>query len=114
MMCAMADAQRLRPIERRVLALKEAGISDTEIARRFRRGRRFIEQVEELARLDGRHADRRARRSGALREVERRILAWRDRGVSAEQLADRFRRSPDYVHRVEHLARYKLRNAARG
>jgi DNA-binding CsgD family transcriptional regulator len=114
MMVAMADAQRLRPIERRVLALKEAGIPDTEIARRFRRGRRFIEQVESLARLDGRHAERRVRRPGALRPVERRILSWRDRGVSPEQLAERFRRSPEFVSRVEKLARYKLRNAARG
>jgi DNA-binding CsgD family transcriptional regulator len=114
MMCAMAEAQRLRPIERRVLALKKAGVSDTEIARRFRRGRRSIEQIQSLASLDGRHAERRARRSGALRPVERRILAWRDRGVSADQLADRFRRSHEYVKRVEHLARYKLRNAARG
>jgi transcriptional regulator len=109
----VTDTQRLRPIERRVLALKEAGVSDTEIARRFRRGRRFIEQVEGLARLDGRHADRRSRRPGALRPVERRILKWRDRGVSAEQLAERFRRSPEFVSRVERLARYKLRNAAR-
>jgi DNA-binding CsgD family transcriptional regulator len=110
----MTDAQRLRPIERRVLALKEAGVPDTEIARRFRRGRRFIEQVESLARLDGRHAEKRTRRPGALRPVERRILNWRDRGMSPEQVADRFRRSPDFVRRVERLARYKLRNAARG
>jgi transcriptional regulator len=109
----MPDAQRLRPIERRVLALKEAGVPDAEIARRFRRGRRFIEQVESLARLDGRHADRRSRRPGALRPVERRILTWRDRGVTADQLAERFRRSPDNVARIERLARYKLRKAAR-
>jgi DNA-binding CsgD family transcriptional regulator len=114
MMVAVADAQRLRPIERRVLALKEAGMPDAEIARRFRRGRRFIEQVESLARLDGRHADQRSRRPGALRPVERRILAWRDRGVSPEQLGERFRRSPEFVSRVEKLARYKLRSAARG
>jgi DNA-binding CsgD family transcriptional regulator len=114
MMCVMAEAQRLRPIERRVLALQKAGMPDAEIARRFRRGRRSIEQIQSLASLDGRHAERRARRSGALRPVERRILAWRDRGVTADQLAGRFRRSPEYVKRVEHLARYKLRNAARG
>lgn len=110
MMGDMPD-QRLRPIERRVLALKDAGISDTEIAHRFRRGRRFIEQVEELAHLNGR--DAKQRRPGALRPVERRILAWRDRGMSAEDIADRFRRSPDFVSRVERIARYKLRNAAR-
>jgi transcriptional regulator len=108
----MAD-QRLRPIERRVLALKEAGVSDTEIARRFRRGRRFIEQVEEMGNLDGRDAERRRRRPGSLRPIERRIRHWRDRGVSTDEIAERFRRSPDYVARVERIARYKLRNAAR-
>jgi transcriptional regulator len=105
--------ERLRPIERRVLALKEAGITDAEIAHRFRRGRRFIQQVEELAGLDGRNAKRRRRRDGSLRPVERRILTLRDRGVSTDELAERFRRSPDFVARVERLARYKLRNAAR-
>ena len=111
MMGAMPD-QRLRPIERRVLALKEAGVPDNEIAHRFRRGRRFMDQVEELAHLDGRDAKQR-RRPGALRPVERRILAWRDRGMSSEEIAGRFRRSPDFVARVERIARYKLRNAAR-
>jgi transcriptional regulator len=105
--------ERLRPIERRVLALKEAGVTDAEIAHRFRRGRRFIRQVEELAGLDGRDAKRRRRRDGSLRPVERRILTLRDRGVSTDELAERFRRSPDFVARVERLARYKLRNAAR-
>jgi DNA-binding CsgD family transcriptional regulator len=114
MMSPMADTKRLRPIERRVLALTEAGVPDAEIARRFRRNLRSIEQIKSLAELDDRHADRRARRPGALRPVERRILAWRDRGMGVEQLAARLRRSPAYVTRVERLARYKLRNAARG
>ena len=105
--------ERLRPIERRVLALKEEGVPDSEIARRFRRGPRFIEQVEELAALDGRDAKRRRRRDGSLRPVERRILTLRERGVSTDELAERFRRSPDFVARVERLARYKLRRAAR-
>jgi DNA-binding CsgD family transcriptional regulator len=105
--------ERLRPIERRVLALKEEGVSASEIAHRFRRGRRFIEQVEELAGLDGRDARRRRRRDWSLRPVERRILTWREQGVSTDELAERFRRSPEFVARVERLARYKLRNAAR-
>jgi DNA-binding CsgD family transcriptional regulator len=112
MMEGMPD-QRLRPIERRVLALKEAGVSDTEIAHRFRRGRRFMDQVAELAHLDGRDAKQRHRRPGSLRPVERRILGWRDRGMSTDEIAERFRRSPDFVSRVERIARYKLRKAAR-
>ena len=112
MMGAMPD-QRLRPIERRVLALKKAGVPDKEIAHRFRRGRRFMDQVEELANIDGRDAEKRHGRPGALRPVERRILAWRDCGMSTDEIAERFRRSPDFVSRVERIARYKLRRAAR-
>jgi DNA-binding CsgD family transcriptional regulator len=112
MMEGMPD-QRLRPIERRVLALKKAGIPDREIAHRFRRGRRFMDQVEELANMDGRDAEKRQSRPGSLRPVERRILAWRDRGMSTDEIAERFRRSPDFVSRVERIARYKLRKAAR-
>ena len=112
MMGGMPD-ERLRPIERRVLALKEEGVPEQEIARRFRRTPRFIEQVGELAAMDGRDANRRRRRAGSLRPVERRILTWRDQGVSRDELAERFRRSPEFVARVERLARYKLRLAAR-
>jgi DNA-binding CsgD family transcriptional regulator len=112
MMEGMPD-EHLRPIERRVLALKEEGVPANEIAHRFRRGRPFIEQVEELATLDGRDAKRRRRRDGSLRPVERRILKWRDQGLSTDELAERFRRSPEFVARVERLARYKLRRAAR-
>jgi DNA-binding CsgD family transcriptional regulator len=112
MMEGMPD-EHLRPIERRVLALKEEGVPSNEIAHRFRRGRQFIEQVEELAALDGRDAKRRRRRDGSLRPVERRILKWRDQGLSTDELAERFRRSPEFVARVERLARYKLRRAAR-
>ena len=69
MMGDMPD-ERLRPIERRVLALKEEGVSEKEIARRFRRTPRFIAQVEELATMDGRDAKRRRRRYGQPRHLD--------------------------------------------
>lgn len=107
----MTDTTRLRPIERRVLALKRAGFTDAEIARRFRRSPAFIRQVDRLAHLDNRHADDRHRHHRPLRPVERRILSWRERGLALDELAERFRRSPAFVERVERLARYKLRRA---
>src|SRR2546430_12150620 len=110
MMGPMPD-QRLRPIERRVLALKKAGVPDKEIAHRFRRGRRFMDQVEELANIDGRDAEKRHGRPGALRPVERRILAWRDCGMSTAEIAERFPRSPHFLSRVPPDAPFKLRQA---
>lgn len=43
--------ESLRPIERRVLDLRSQGVSFDELARRFRRGPRHLEQVERLAKL---------------------------------------------------------------
>jgi DNA-binding CsgD family transcriptional regulator len=40
----------LRPIERRVLRWRDAGADHSEIARRFRRGPAFTQQVEDMAR----------------------------------------------------------------
>jgi DNA-binding CsgD family transcriptional regulator len=107
----MTETAKLRPIERRVIAMKRAGFTEAEIARRFRRSPGFIRQVDRLANLEERHPDLRRRQGGPLRPVERRILRWRERGVALEDLAERFRRSPEFVARVEHLARYKLRRA---
>lgn len=105
----MPTAQTLRPLERRILALKDAGEDDIQIGRRFKRSPQFISRVTELARLDGRHA---VATAAGLRPLERRVLDLRDRGISREELARRFRRSPDHVARVEHLARYKLARSA--
>lgn len=95
----------LRPIERRVLRLTDDGVDHAEIARRFRRSPEFIGRVIEWARLPGRAA---APGQRALRPLERRILGWREQGTPHTEIAPRFHRSPDFVERVESLARYKL------
>jgi hypothetical protein len=108
----VAKAKDLRPLERRILALKNAGEDDAQIGRRFKRSPEFISRVTELARLDGRHAGDGPRGRG-LRPLERRVIDLRDRGVSRDELARRFRRSPGHVARVEKLARYKLSRPGR-
>ena len=45
-----ADNATLRPVERRVLKWRESGASPSDIAERFRRQPRSIEQIERLAR----------------------------------------------------------------
>jgi DNA-binding CsgD family transcriptional regulator len=108
----VAKTKDLRPLERRILALKNAGEDDAQIGRRFKRSPDFISRVTELARLDGRHAGDGSRARG-LRPLERRVIDLRDRGVSRDELARRFKRSPDHVARVEKLARYKLARPTR-
>jgi DNA-binding CsgD family transcriptional regulator len=107
------DTQGLRPLERRVLALRQAGESDADIARRFRRGPGFAKQVARLARIQRAGSDGDANLPG-LTALERRVLRWRDQGARYEEMAWRFRRSPQHLQRVEGLARYKLRRSGAG
>lgn len=100
-------ATNLRPLERRVRQLVEHGVSPAEVAWRFRRSPRSVQQILELSTRPLREpitpADPRA-----LRPLERRILALRDAGISYVEIASRFRRSPQFVRRVEEMARAKL------
>jgi hypothetical protein len=107
-----AEHDHLRPVERRVLRWTEIGLDDAEIARRFGRSERWVAQVRFLAGLDRsaplgqpEMSDRPADR---LRPLERRLLRWRRAGVRHEDLSGRFRRSPEFLARVEDYANYKL------
>jgi DNA-binding CsgD family transcriptional regulator len=101
----MASTTALRPIERRVLHLEESGVDRVEIARRFQRSPEFIGRLIELARLPQRRAER---DDSPLRPLERRILSWREQGAAYHEIGPRFRRSPDFIRRVEDIAYYKL------
>ena len=96
----------LRPIERRMLKLAEAGADDIEIAWRFRRTPKNVRQVLACARLP--RAGAPAPGPTALRPIERRVLWWRDQGADLVDLAARFRRGTGFLEQVEQLARYKL------
>jgi DNA-binding CsgD family transcriptional regulator len=104
---ALASMHRaaLRPIERRVLRLADDGVAHAEIARRFGHSTEFIERVMHLARLPGRAA---RYETQVLRPLERRILGWLDQGAAHADIAPLFRRSPEFVERVERFAEYKL------
>ncbi|MDQ4068593.1 MAG: hypothetical protein M3203_03830 [Actinomycetota bacterium] len=99
--------QRLRPVERRVLRLSDDGLDDAEIGRRFRHSPEWVARVRALSaipRPDGHHL-----RGDVLTPLERRVLRWRAAGAGYDELSPRFRRSPDFIRRVEQLALYRLR-----
>jgi hypothetical protein len=98
---------RLRPVERRVLRMSDAGVDDAEIGRRFRRSPEWAARVRALSAIP--RPDGRLPRGDVLRPLERRILRWRATGADYDVLSPRFRRSPEFIRRVEALARYRLR-----
>jgi DNA-binding CsgD family transcriptional regulator len=91
-------------LERRMTQLADQGVDEEEIARRFRRSPAFVQRVMALAKVP-RRGD--GSRPSGLRPVERRVLKWRDRGVSVGDIAQLFRRQPRTIEQIERLARYK-------
>ena len=103
----MTSTPVLRPVERLVLRLVDEGVDDVEIARRLRRSPEMIRRITVMARLP-RTEGARAVPDDGLRPLERRLLRWRHYGATYTEIGTRFRRSPDFVARVETFARYKL------
>jgi DNA-binding CsgD family transcriptional regulator len=103
------DLGSLRPIERRVSRLAAAGVVPAEIGRRFKRSGDYIERVLVFSGFPGRRAPEQLQ---GLRPLERRLLRWRDQGVSPDELANRFRRGPAHIERVLALVDYKLQHSA--
>jgi DNA-binding CsgD family transcriptional regulator len=94
----------LRPVERRVLALHEQGESMEDIAARLKRSPDHIERMMDWAQIP--RSGPPTRRSPSARQ--RRIMALRSAGESYEQIAERFRKSSDFIKRVEGLAHLRM------
>lgn len=96
----------LRPKERVIKRLADSGMSESEIAWRFRRSPGHIQRTLRLIDIP------RPPRVGAVRStataVERTVLKARDRGVTHAEIGARMRRSPGFVARVEHLAALRV------
>ena len=102
----MSETRPLRPIERRVLSLVDAGVDDVEIGSRFRRSPAMIRRIVGFTGIPT-HTRATGASSSGLRPLEQRILRWREDGADYVDIGRRFGRPPDHVRRVEALARYK-------
>ncbi len=104
----MTDSRHhwLRPIERRVLALRAAGHDTVEIGRMFRRSPEHIDRIIEFTELPGRSGGG-PDDAAALRPLERCVLRWRRQGAGHDEIAAKFRRSPRHIRQVEGLALFK-------
>ncbi|MPZ51261.1 MAG: hypothetical protein GEU79_00750 [Acidimicrobiia bacterium] len=96
----------LRPIERRVLAMREEGQTDEEIAGRLKRSADHVARIAAYAEIP-RNGHGSREDDELLRPVERRVLALREAGQSHAEIGEKFRRSADFARRVEGFARYR-------
>ena len=94
----------LRPVERRMLALRAEGIEVEEIARRFRRSPQHVERVLTWSKIP---RVQEPDRPEGLRPIERRVLALRGQGLSYDEIGRRFNRGPDHIRRVERYAGFR-------
>lgn len=93
------DPEHLRPLERRVLAMRQEGMSIEEIAHRFQHSPDHVLRILRWTKIP---------RGGPPRKltppaVERRVVAMRVAGDSYENIADRFRRRPGSIRQIEGL-----------
>lgn len=95
----------LRPIERRVLAMREQGLSDEEIANRIKKRPDSVERIAAWAALPGRNG--RVDHEGLLTPKQQRVVDMRAEGLSHAEIADRFKRSERFIRQVEGLARFR-------
>jgi DNA-binding NarL/FixJ family response regulator len=98
----------LRPVERVMRRLVDGGMTEADIAWRFRRTPGHIRRVLELSRLRPHQADRDFETRHPLRPIERLVLRARRDGADSVEIAARLRRSPRSVDQNEKLATYKL------
>jgi DNA-binding CsgD family transcriptional regulator len=105
--CEVVHDTSLRPVELRVLRMTEQGLDDAEIGRRFCRSEEWAARVRTLCAIP--RPSGHQMRGDVLRPLERRVLRWRASGATPEEFSARFRRSPDFLRRVEALAQYRLR-----
>lgn len=94
----------LRPVERRVIAMRDEGVHIAEIARRIDRSPAHVERV--IAWTDIPRSGPPAKRSPTA--IEQRVMQMRADGASYAEIAERFKRSPKYIKQVEGLGHYTL------
>lgn len=111
----MSDIQhfdRLRPIERRILTMKEEGKPVADIANRIKRSPEFVERIIEWTDIPRAGS----RRETLLSPLQSRVLALAADGEDHETIAKRFKKSERFIRQVEGLAHYrkglKLMNGA--
>lgn len=93
----------LRPLERRILTMREEGVSIDEIADRIRKSPDFVERVIDWTKIPRSGTSR----PTGLSPLETRVLALKAAGEDHETIAARFKKSDRFIRQVEGMAHYR-------
>jgi DNA-binding CsgD family transcriptional regulator len=98
----------LRPIERVVMRLRDAGANPAEIGKRVGKKPGTVNRIVQMAgyREDGNSA--RTPRDHPLRPVERVVMRLRGEGETYSQIGNRLALSGRRVQMIERMAQFKL------
>lgn len=96
--------ENLRPLERRISAMRDEGVATGEIAQRVGRSPAQVERILQWIEIP--RSGPPQRRSP--RAIERRVLTLRAAGETHAQVGTRFRRSARFIRQVEGLAHLRL------
>jgi len=95
--------EQLRPVERRVLKMRDDGIEIEEIASRIRKSPAFVTRMLAWTEIP-RTGSTRSRR---LTPMQRRVLDLRSEGRTREEIASSFKKGESFIRQVEGLAHFK-------
>jgi DNA-binding CsgD family transcriptional regulator len=102
------EHQDLRPIERVIIRLSEAGQEPPEISRRVGKKPGTVTRIMTMIDLRSGSPMTHVIEPEALRPVERVVMKLRARGESYGEIGIRLRKSGDQVRRIEGYAQLKL------
>lgn len=100
------SAAYMRPIERRILAMREEGLSYDEIGDRLRKSGDRVAQIAEWSSIP-RQRQIPEPSGELLSPIQRRVVTMRAEGRTHEEIGDAFRRSARFIKQVEGLARFR-------
>ena len=102
------DHSGLRPIERVILRLTEAGHPSSEISRRVGKKPGTVVRILQMMEMRDGQSMTPAAEPQPLRPLERVIVKLRARGESYGEIGNRLARSGAQIRRIEDMARMKL------
>ncbi|MGH8947196.1 MAG: hypothetical protein ACRDVL_13740, partial [Acidimicrobiia bacterium] len=100
------DTADLRPLERRILEMRDQGLSLEEIGKRFRKSPEFVSRVIGWTQIPRNGTD--SRDSAGFTPLERRVLQLRGEDEDHQTIADRFKKSARFIRQVEGMAHFRM------